>query len=444
MAENIHQPTLILTPLRPAAPSSGGTLEVLLRLQAPDRSASATPTRQPLRLAMVIDRSGSMSGEPLQEALRCAEYVANGLQPTDQLAVVLYDDQVQVPLALRAGGDPAAVRLALAGVESGGSTALFDGWEAGAKVLEAGADGSLSRVLLLSDGQANRGLCGQTEIERHCAEWAGRGVSTSTVGLGRNFNEDLMIGMARAGGGQQYYGQKAEDLYDGFDEELTLLKSLYLRQVRVKLIPGAGVIAEPLGVVVQASPGWYGLPDVAWGAEAWMMVRLHIAPDSSADPRQPQALLVAVVEGELEGARAITPIQQMMSLPFLAAADVSGLPTDELVSRRLKEVEFAEGVAQIRALAAQGDTTAAAARLEQLGSYVRDQPWLAEKVAKLKELLRTDVRFCVMEMDYSMYRTTRRLAAKSESAYVASETQNDAVPAFLRRKSSEGQGRKRR
>lgn len=96
-------PTLILAPIRQAAPANGGTLEVLLRVQAPDRAALAAPARQPLRLAVVIDRSGSMAGEPLQEALRCAEYIANGLQPVDSLSVVLYDDQVQVPVALRPG-----------------------------------------------------------------------------------------------------------------------------------------------------------------------------------------------------------------------------------------------------------------------------------------------------------------------------------------------------
>lgn len=95
--DNMLKPTLILNPLRQAAPANGGTLEVLLRLQAPDRPASSAPARQPLRLAVVIDRSGSMSGEPLHEALRCAEYIANGLQPADRLAVVLYDDEVQVP-----------------------------------------------------------------------------------------------------------------------------------------------------------------------------------------------------------------------------------------------------------------------------------------------------------------------------------------------------------
>lgn len=444
MNNNIPQPTLILNPIRQAAATNGGTLEVLLRLQAPDRPAASAPTRQPLRLAVVIDRSGSMTGQPLQEALRCAEYIANGLQPADQLAVVLYDDRVQVPVALRHGGDAAAVRLALAGVESGGCTALFDGWQAGAKILEGGAAGSLSRVLLLSDGQANRGLCTPIEIAEHCADWAARGVSTTTVGLGRNFNEDLMIGMARAGGGQQYYGQRAEDLHDGFDEELALLQSLYLRQVRVKLVPGAGVVAEPLGLVVQHATGWYGLPDLAWGAEAWLLVRLHIAPNTAADPRQPQSLLVAIVEGELEGTQALQPVRQTLSLPLLAEADLAGLPQDELVARRLKEVEFAEGMTQVRALAACGDMAAAQSRLAQLAQYVADQPWLAEKVANLTALLQTDPDSSLKEMQYSSLRASRRLASKVESAYQASETDSAELPAFLRRKSSEGRGRKPR
>lgn len=133
------QPSLLLTPLRPAAPANGGTLEVLIRVQAPDRPVGeddATSTRKPLRLAVVVDRSGSMSGAPLREALRCAEYIAGGLQRSDQLAVVLYDDSVQVAYPLQPGGDAHALQIALAGVQSGGSTALFDGWEQGARLLE--------------------------------------------------------------------------------------------------------------------------------------------------------------------------------------------------------------------------------------------------------------------------------------------------------------------
>lgn len=76
------QPTLMLSPIRAAAPADGGPFEVLIRLQAPDRPLThGGPARQPLRLARVIDRSGSMSGQPLHEALRCAEYICARWSP---------------------------------------------------------------------------------------------------------------------------------------------------------------------------------------------------------------------------------------------------------------------------------------------------------------------------------------------------------------------------
>jgi len=127
-----YRPTLVLTPVRAAAPASGGSLEALIRVQAPERPPLiAAPQRQPLRLAVVVDRSGSMNGEPLREALRCTEYIAGGLQAEDQFAMVVYDDTAQVRVPLSRGGDAKKVHAALATVESGGCTALFrwlGGW----------------------------------------------------------------------------------------------------------------------------------------------------------------------------------------------------------------------------------------------------------------------------------------------------------------------------
>lgn len=437
------QPTVVLTPVRAAAPISG-TFDVLVRVQAPDRpEGAASPARLPLRLALVIDRSGSMSGQPLQEALRCAEYIAAGLQPTDQVAVVLYDNQVQVAMPLRPAGDAHAVRSALVGVESGGTTALFDGWQTGASVLEGGDGTSISRVLLLSDGQANQGLCDVPAVEQHCVKCAAGGVTTTTVGLGRSFNEDLMIAMARAGGGQHYYGQTAQDLHDSFDEELSLLQSLFMRKLRLRLVPGSGVIAEPLGIVQSASEGWHGLPDLAWGAEAWMLVRLHIAKTSAPDPRALEALLAVVLEGELQDGGLTLQLNGMLSLPLVNASDLAGMPADELVLRRLKEVEFARAAAEISRTATAGDIESAQASLNALAAQVADHPWLAEKVKRLDALLERDAVMAVKEMEYSRMRTARRLVSKSEVLFSASETESADVPAFLRRKGSEGEGRKR-
>jgi Ca-activated chloride channel family protein len=436
-------PTVILTPATQAAPTNGGTLDVLVRVQAPDRpTGDAAPQRQPLRLAIVIDRSGSMAGRPLKEAIRCAEYIAAGLKPTDQIGVVTYDNEVDLPIPLRPGGKGHHVRAGLSTVESGGTTALFDGWQAGATLLEGRTANTLSRVLLLSDGQANQGLCDAAEIQKHCQQWAAKGISTTTVGLGNSFNEDLMIGMAQAGGGQHYYGQSAEDLRDSFDEELMLLQALYLRQLRVKLTPAAGVLPEVLGTVQRNADGTYPLPDLAWASEAWLLVRLHIAPMPTAYPEQLHALLAVTVDADAHEGAAPVQLNAMLSLPLVQASDLAGMPKDDLVARRLKEVEFAAATARIQALAAQGDIPGARAALQRLEAHVADHPWLADKVARLRKLTDEDAAMAVKEMRYASGRSSGRLVAKSETLYMASETDNDAIPAYLRRKASEGQGRK--
>jgi Ca-activated chloride channel family protein len=237
-------------------PAAGGALEVLVRVQAPDRPTDLAAVHLPKRLALVVDRSGSMSGEPLDEALACVNYIASRMTPADQISVVVYDDQVNTLVPLTPVLSSAEIAAAIANVRSGGSTALFDGWERGAQELEGRTPETISRVILLSDGQANVGLRNVSEISRHCADWLEKGVSTTTVGLGRGFNEDLMMAMARAGGGQQYYGQTAADLHDSFDEEFSLLAALYLRTVGVRLVAAEGVIAQPLGLV-QPGPSNY-------------------------------------------------------------------------------------------------------------------------------------------------------------------------------------------
>jgi hypothetical protein len=71
------------------------TIHALVRIQAPAAPA-ANQQRQPLNLALVIDRSGSMSGTPLREARRCVQMILRSLQPTDSVAVVAFDDEVTV------------------------------------------------------------------------------------------------------------------------------------------------------------------------------------------------------------------------------------------------------------------------------------------------------------------------------------------------------------
>ena len=252
------------------------TLDVVLRAKAP-AAPNTQRERLPLNLAIVIDRSGSMSGRPLAEAKRCAAMIVDGLSAKDHASVVVYDNVVDVLVASRPVDDKEVFRRAIAAVDSRGKTASHDGWLTGAEQAAAKQNGQvLSRVLLLSDGCANKGLCDTPAIARQCAEMADAGVGTSTYGLGQDFNEELMTAMARAGQGNAYYGQTAEDLMDPFREEFDLMSALCARRLRLALAPAAGVRVEVVNQYRTDAEGRTMLPDLAYGGEAWAVLRLTV------------------------------------------------------------------------------------------------------------------------------------------------------------------------
>ncbi len=108
--------------------------------------SSLKSTITPKRLALIVDRSGSMDGQPLTEALRFVTHIADCMTPVDALSVVVYDDKVNVLLPLATFTNPTRVRQAVANVTSGGMTDLFAGWEAGAKQLEGGVANHLREL----------------------------------------------------------------------------------------------------------------------------------------------------------------------------------------------------------------------------------------------------------------------------------------------------------
>ena len=83
------QASVLFSPRKSALSSQGGVLEVLVRVQAPDQPAQSQAAITPKRLALVVDRSGSMEGQPLTEALRCVTHIADCLTPADHLSVVV-------------------------------------------------------------------------------------------------------------------------------------------------------------------------------------------------------------------------------------------------------------------------------------------------------------------------------------------------------------------
>jgi Ca-activated chloride channel family protein len=433
----MQDPILLLSPHKAAVPAQGGTLDVLVRLQAPDLPAHSTTRNTPKRLALVVDRSGSMSGQPLDEAMRCVMHIANHLTPQDQLSVVVYDNRVDVLHPLQSMRSVNDVQQALSGVTCGGSTNLFGGWEAGAQQLEGGDASSITRIMLLSDGRVNHGETNPAVIEAHCKRMWGQGVSTTTVGLGRSFNEDLMIGMAREGGGQQYYGQTAADLYDSFEEELSLLQAMYLRRIGLKLVPAPGVIIEMISDAQSDASGSYPMTDLAWGAETWLALRLHVSPAAAGSLRD---LLAATITGTDMQGNQLNATAAMLQLPVMGADAIAAMNADVTVDRRLLELEFSKASQNLRRIAKRGDHEETEKALAVMDVRFGAHPWLNAKLVQLRRLAASDMEMMMKEVVFASARMSRRLVAKEEMAFCADET-NSQMPSFLRKKVSEGRGR---
>jgi Ca-activated chloride channel homolog len=429
-------PALVLNPRRSALLAGhDNTLDVLVRIQAPAAPADMPP-RPPLNLAVVIDRSGSMSGEPLVEAKRCAEFLLDGLQAADRLSVVVYDDTVQTLVPADPVGDTReAIRRAIRQLDSGGSTDLHGGWHQGVQTLVPHlAKETVSRVIVLSDGCANHGLCEPQAIWAQCDEYASAGIGTSTYGLGRGFNEDLMIGMARAGHGRSYYGQTAEDLMDPFREEFDLLGALCARGIKLEIATAQGVTAKLLNGYKTASDGAWWLPDLAYAGEAWAIVRLKVPAALLSGEARVDVLSVSVRYTGLDGEpRAILPVS--LSLPLLPAAAFGAVSEDELVVRRAGELEAAELQQKARSAALRGEWDAVMSLLRRAEKLGADNPWIAETVGELRKLAaqRDEVMFS-KQSAYGSVRMQSRLAGADESG--------NAAPAasYLRRKANPGKG----
>ncbi|MEH1787617.1 MAG: VWA domain-containing protein [Nostoc sp.] len=202
----------------------------------------AESPRRNLNLSLVIDRSGSMAGAPLHHALKAAESVVDQLEPNDILSVVVYDDEVDSVVPPQAVTNKAALKNSIHKVRAGGITNLSGGWLKGCEHVKTQLDPQkINRVLLLTDGHANMGIQDPKILTATSGQKAEEGIITTTLGFAQGFNEDLLIGIARAATGNFYFIQSIDEATEVFSIELDSLRAVAGQNLKVTLELADGV-----------------------------------------------------------------------------------------------------------------------------------------------------------------------------------------------------------
>jgi len=223
---------------------SPGQVSLELTLAA-GRPGDDTPVgRRGTDLVVVLDRSGSMQGAKLDYARRALQQLLSGLAGDDRFALFSYSDAVQKHCDLLPADDlnRGLMHSAVNGIFAGGATNLGEGLRAGIELITAAGDsGRPGRVILISDGLANRGVTDPAALGRMAAAAAGREFAVSTVGVGADFNEFLMTQIADRGAGSYYYLENPEAFAEVFQKEFLATRSAAAAGIAVRMTLPAGV-----------------------------------------------------------------------------------------------------------------------------------------------------------------------------------------------------------
>lgn len=206
--------------------------------------------RPPANVCLVIDRSGSMSGEKIRQARAAAIRALDWLDSRDILSVVAYNQNVEVLLPATKLTNKPAVAAAIRRLTAGGTTALFAGVSKGAAELRKFLDRrKVNRIILLSDGIANVGPSSPAELGALGASLAREGVSVTTIGLGLGYNEDLMTQLALKSDGNHAFVEKPSDLARVFKREFGDVLSVVAQEVVIRIRCAPGV--RPVRIVAR-------------------------------------------------------------------------------------------------------------------------------------------------------------------------------------------------
>ena len=214
---------------------------------APEEKTGSAAASSPMNLALVIDRSGSMKGDRIANAMNAAVAAIERLRDGDSVTVVAFDSAAQVVVAPTrvSSSSRASMQNAIRNIRLGGDTCISCGMLEGMQQL---AQTSLSgdrvnRMILLSDGATNSGIKDVPGLRAMAGRMTGKGVTISTIGVDVDFDEKVMAALANEGNGRHYFVANASGLPAVFAQEFDDILASVAKEAElaIELAPGVEV-----------------------------------------------------------------------------------------------------------------------------------------------------------------------------------------------------------
>ncbi len=192
--------------------------------------------RAPVALALAIDRSGSMEGKPIESVKTAVSLIVDQLTDADMLSIVTFGENVEVLMPASRVLNRELIKQHVGRIRPKGTTNLYAGMATAAEeLLKVGTPQALSRVILLTDGEANEGIVEYADIIAEARNYRAKGATITTVGLGIEYNEELMKGIAKNTRGNYYYIDSIDNIPEVFDRELKSVFGTVATNVSLRL-----------------------------------------------------------------------------------------------------------------------------------------------------------------------------------------------------------------
>lgn len=214
----------------------GSKNQIYMRLNLKGLPIALPDKRPPLNIALVIDRSGSMAGARIERAKEAALLIVERLKPDDVVSVVMFDHAVETIVPAAKMRDQEALAQRIRKITPGGRTAIYAGVEEGLRQVQKFQSAThANRVILLSDGLANVGPSTPGDLADLGRRAGSLGIPVTTIGLGLDYNEDLMTRLALASDGNHAFVEKPDDLVRIFRAELGDALSTVAQEIEIEI-----------------------------------------------------------------------------------------------------------------------------------------------------------------------------------------------------------------